>query len=53
MVFAINLFVNRDQIRLLNGKSTDLEWYYFRYNQKLKSLGLLLAIHALCGKKTC
>ena len=36
MIWTIKLFVNREQIRLLNSKSTDLDWYYFRHQQKLK-----------------
>ena len=34
----IKLFMNREQIRLLNSKTTDLDWYYSRPNQKLKFL---------------
>ena len=34
----IKLFTNREQIRLLNSKSTDLDWYYFKHNWKLKLL---------------
>ena len=30
------LLMNRRQIRLLNGKTTDLDWYHSRYYQKLK-----------------
>ena len=35
---TIQLFVHRAQIRLLNGKTTDLDWYYSRHNQKVKFL---------------
>ena len=38
----IKLFMNRGQIRLLNSKTTDLDWYYSKPCQKLK-----LAIHDL------
>ena len=34
----IKLFTNRDQIRLLNSKSTDLDWYYSKHFWKLKLL---------------
>ena len=30
--------MNREQISLLNGKTTDLDWYYSRYYGKLNSL---------------
>ena len=30
--------MNRGQVRFLNAKTTDLEWYYSRHNQKLKFL---------------
>ena len=32
----IKLFVNSVQIRLLNGKTTDLDWYFSRHHHKLK-----------------
>ena len=32
------LFANREEIRLLNSKSTDLNWYYSKLNWKLKLL---------------
>ena len=32
------LFTNREQIRLLNSKSTDLDWYYSKHFWKLKLL---------------
>ena len=34
----IKLFTNGTQIRLLNSKSTDLDWYYFKHFWKLKLL---------------
>ena len=37
-IWTINLFTNREQIRLLNSKSTDLDWYYSKNNWKLKLL---------------
>ena len=37
-IWMIKLFVNREQIRLLNSKTTDLDWYYFKPYQKLKLL---------------
>ena len=30
--------IDREQITLLNGKTTDLDWYYSRYGWKLKLL---------------
>ena len=39
----IKLFTNREQIRLPNSKSTDLDWYYSKHFWKLK----LLTIHDL------
>ena len=38
MIFAIKLFENREQIRLLKGKAADLNWYYSRHKQELKIL---------------
>ena len=32
----IKLFMNRRQIRLLNSKTTDLDWDHSRYYKKLK-----------------
>ena len=37
-MWMIKLFINREQIRLLNTKSTDLDWNYSRSYQKLKYL---------------
>ena len=37
-IWTVKLFTNREQIRLLNSKSTDLDWYYSRHYWKLKSL---------------
>ena len=37
-IWTIKLFVNRGQRRILNRKTTDLDWYYFRHHQKLKFL---------------
>ena len=34
--WMIKLFMNRRQIRFLNSKTTDLDWYHSRYYQKLK-----------------
>ena len=34
--WKIKLFMTRRQIRLLNSKTTDLDWYHSRYYQKLK-----------------
>ena len=34
----IKLFTNKEQIRLPNNKSTDLDWYYSNHNWKLKLL---------------
>ena len=34
----IKLIVYMGQIRLLNSKTTDLDWYYSRSDQKLKLL---------------
>ena len=34
----IKRFMNREKIRLLNSKTTDLDWYYSRPYQKLKFL---------------
>ena len=36
VIWTIKLFVNRKQIRFLNSKDTDLDWYYFWHHQKLK-----------------
>ena len=36
--WMIKPFTNRGQIRLLNSKITDLDWYYSRHHQKLKFL---------------
>ena len=36
-ILTIKLFVKREQITLLNGKTTDLDWYYSRYCGKLDS----------------
>ena len=38
IIFTIKPFVNREQIKALNCKGTALDWYYSRYNQKLKFL---------------
>ena len=32
------LFVNREQTMLLNGKTTNFDWNYFKHDQKLKFL---------------
>ena len=40
---SINLLV-------ISSKTTDLDWYYSRHNQKLKFLIDRLSIHALCVK---
>ena len=47
MIFAMKLFVNREQIRLLNSKTTDLDWNYSGHHQKLKFLicDLLSMVH--------
>ena len=37
-IWTIKLFTNREQIRILNSKSTDLDWYYSRLFGKLKRL---------------
>ena len=37
-IWMIKLFMNRGQIRLLNSKTTDLNWYYSKPYQKLKLL---------------
>ena len=34
----IKLFINGVQMRLLNGKTTDVDWYYSRHHQKNKFL---------------
>ena len=34
--WTIKLFMTRRQIRLLNSKTTDLDWYHSRYYEKLK-----------------
>ena len=36
-ILTIKLFVNREQISLLNDKTNDLERYYSRYYGKLNS----------------
>ena len=41
-IWMIKLFMNKGQIRLLNSKTIDLDWYYSRPNQKLKFLILQL-----------
>ena len=35
-IWTIKLFVKMGQIRLLNSKTTDLDWYYSKYFWKLK-----------------
>ena len=35
MIWMIKLFKHWEQIRLLNSKTNDLDWYYSRHNQKL------------------
>ena len=35
---VIKVLVHREEIRVLNGKTIDLDWYYSRPNQKLKFL---------------
>ena len=35
-IWTIILFMNRGQIRILNGKSADVDWNYSRHNHKLK-----------------
>ena len=35
-IWTITVFTNREQIRLLNSKSIDLDWYYSRYYWNLK-----------------
>ena len=37
-IWTIKLFTNREQIRLLNSKSTDLDWYYSKHFWKLELL---------------
>ena len=36
VIWMIKLFTNREEIRLLNSKNTDLDWYYSKPYQKLK-----------------
>ena len=38
MIFVIKLFVNSKQIRLLNDKTIESDWYYSGPNNKLKFL---------------
>ena len=38
MICTIKLFVTTEQIRPLNSKTTDLDWYYSQPYQKLKFL---------------
>ena len=37
-ICTIKLFVNRGQVKLVNGKTTDSNSYYSKHNQKLKFL---------------
>ena len=37
-ICTIKVLINRGQIRLVNDKTTDLDWYYSRHNQNLKFL---------------